>query len=452
MRRLLLLALCLALPAAATAQGRQSCEIVFVNTPATRQLTIQLPSQKYNTFLGGGVHITCGQITIRSDSAEIYGDEGRVYLVTNVQYDEPRMHVTSDYLTYFQFDERVVAAGSVNARMANGSTMRGPQAEYRRAVPRVRTIAEMSAFARPTLNLVEKSAPGRKQPPTEVTANTLLMRGDSLVYAGGQVVITRPDLTANSDSAFLNSAREIMQLIGNPALDGRKDTEDPYRLTGTLIHAWSRNRQVTRVLSMGNAVANSKDMRLTSDTIDLRVQDELLERAVAWGKSRAHAISPTQDITADSIDVVMPRQRVRLMTALRGARAEGTPDSARVFTKERDWLQGDTIVARFDTLPARGPATPATPADTAGSPAIRELVATGAAKSFYHLAPRDSAVKQPAINYVTGQQITVSFDQGKVQQVTVAGESHGVYLEPQQPSDSAAARPRRPGAPTDTRP
>lgn len=449
MRRRLLLALGLALPAAAEAQARQSCEIVFVNTPATRQLTIQLPSQKYNTFLGGGVHITCGQLTLKSDSAEIYGDEGRVYLVTNVQYDEPRMHVTSDFLTYFQLDERVVAAGSVNARMASGSTMRGPQAEYRRAVPRVRTVAEMSAFARPTLNLVEKSAPGAKQPPTEVTANTLFMRGDSLVYAGGQVVITRPDLTANSDSAFLNSARETMQLIGNPALDGRKDTEDPYRLTGTLIHAWSRNRQVTRVLSMGNAVANSKDMRLTSDTIDLRVQAELLERAVAWGKGRAHAISPTQDITADSIDVVMPRQRVRLMTALRGARAEGTPDSARVFTKERDWLQGDTIVARFDTLPARGPATPA---DTAASPTIRELVATGSAKSFYHLAPRDSAVKQPAINYVSGHAITVSFDQGKVQQVTVAGESHGVYLEPHPPSDSAAARPRRPGAPTDTRP
>jgi lipopolysaccharide export system protein LptA len=451
MRRLLLPALLLALPAAAGAQGggRRSCEIVFVNTPATRQLTIQLPSQKYNIFLGGGVHITCGQITLKSDSAEIYGDEGRVYLVTNVQYDEPRMHVTSDYLTYFQVDERVVAAGNVHARMANGSTMRGPQAEYRRAVPRVRTVPEMSAFARPTLNLVEKSAPGRKQPPTEVTANTLFMRGDSLVYAGGQVVITRPDLTANSDSAFLNSARETMQLIGHPALDGRKDTEDPYRLTGTLIHAWSRNRQVTRVLSMGNAEANSKDMRLTSDTIDLRVQDELLERAVAWGKGRAHAISPSQDVTADSIDVVMPRQRVRRMTALRNARAEGTPDSTRVFTRERDWLQGDTIVAHFDTLPARGPASPA---DTAGSPTIRQLVATGGAKSFYHLAPRDSAVKQPAINYVTGKAITVSFDNGKVQQVTVAGESHGVYLEPQQPSDSAAARPRRPGAPSDTRP
>ncbi len=449
MRRVVVVALLSCLPAIAQAQ-RRTCDIVFINTPATRQLTVQLPSQKYNTFLGGGVHITCGQITLRSDSAEIYGDEGRVFLVANVRYDEPRMHLTSDYLTYFQVDERVIAAGNVDARMASGSSMRGPQAEYRRAVPRVRTEAEMSAFARPTLNLVEKSAPGKKQPPTEVTANTLFMRGDSLVYAGGQVVITRPDLTANADSAFLNSARETMQLIGHPALDGRKDTGDPYRLTGTLIHAWSRNRQVTRVLSMGSAAATSKDMRLTSDTIDLRVQDELLERAVAWGKGRAHAISPTQDVTADSIDVLMPRQRVQVMIALRDARAEGTPDSVRVFTSERDWLQGDTIVARFDS------AARVSLADTAASPTIRELVARGTAKSFYHLAPRDTAAKQPAINYVTGKIITVAFDQGKVQRVTVAGQSHGVYLEPQQPSgapsDSVAAPPRRPGAPSDTRP
>ena len=44
-----------------------------------------------------------------------YGDEGRLFLVGSVRYDEPRLSLTSNYLTYYQKDERVVANGNVNA-------------------------------------------------------------------------------------------------------------------------------------------------------------------------------------------------------------------------------------------------------------------------------------------------------------------------------------------------
>jgi hypothetical protein len=52
---------------------------------------------------------------LRSDSAEQYPD--RDFLVGHVVYDEPRFHVTSDYLTHYPTDERIVAVQNVNARL-----------------------------------------------------------------------------------------------------------------------------------------------------------------------------------------------------------------------------------------------------------------------------------------------------------------------------------------------
>jgi hypothetical protein len=178
-------------------------------------------------------------------------------------------------------------------------------------------------------------------------------------------------------------------------------------------------------------------MTLAADTIELRVQSDLLQNAVAWGPGGARAVSPTQTITADSITAAMPGQRVRTVTASRRAFAEATPDTTRVRTTEKDWLRGDTIVARFDTAAAA-------PTDTARQPQIKQLVARGDASSFYHMPPADSTAREPAINYVTGEVITVAFDSQRVARVTVAGQRSGLYLEP---ADSVGVpAPRSPGS------
>jgi hypothetical protein len=297
----------------------------------------------------------------------------------------------------------------------------------------------------------DSAAARRDTIPTVVTANILFVRGDSLIYGSGQVDIRRPDLTATSDSVFLDTGREFMRLLRTPRIQGRRDR--PYTLTGQVIDVHSRSRQLQRVLSKGTASAVSQDMTLNADTIDLRVASDLLQRAFAWGPTGARAVSPTQTITADSITADMPGQRVRMVTASRRAFAQAKPDSTRIQTDENDWLRGDTIVARFDTAAAR----PA-PRDTARQPQIRHLEATGDARSFYHLPPSDSTQRRPALNYVTGEVITVAFDSGRVARVTVAGQKSGVYLEP---SDSAAAgasatpqgtRPRRGAAPPRSQP
>src|SRR5205085_4428374 len=108
---------------------------------------------------------------------------------------------------------------------------------------------------------------------------------------------------------------------------------------------------------------------------------------------------------ADSLDVTMPGQRVELVRAIRKAFASGKPDTTRFRVEKSDstdWLQGDTIVAHFDTSGAVRAKK-----DTSKSPEIKQLVATGHASSLYHMAPTDSTERRPAINHVVARLITI---------------------------------------------
>jgi hypothetical protein len=431
-RRLAASSILLLVPAIVRGQESRSCAVELQNAPETRQISYRLPSGNYNTFLGGGVYLLCRRdnMSLRADSAEVYGDEGRVYLVGRVRYEEPRMRLRSDFLNYFQADERVIAAGNVDATLQNGSRLRGPQAQYLRAMPQSGRRVEMSAVGRPQLTLPQAEASGE---PTRVTANMLRMVEDTLLYGSGSVEIRRPDLVAVGDSIFANTQSENMRLMRGPRVDGRG--ERPFRLTGNLIDMEARQRRLERVISRGSANAESDDLTLQADTISLAVVEDKLERAIAWGQNRAVAVSPTQTVRADSLDVVLPDQRLSVVTAVGTAYAEGTPDTLRFRTTERDWMRGDTIVAHFDSAAT----------DDGGRPQLREIESRVDARAYYQLAPADTAETRPAINYVRGSAIRVTFDSAQVRQVTVSGDSanpsSGVYLEPR--SADATAEPGR---------
>jgi hypothetical protein len=143
-------------------------------------------------------------------------------MIGRVVYDEPRLHLTSDFLNHFTTDERVVAIGNVNAKLPNGSTLVGPIAEWRRAVPRVRPRDQLLARSRPTVTIVEKDSLGRPAPPTNIVGETIFMDGDSLIYGSGRVVINRTDVTATADSVFVDQTKETTHLIRNPVLKGKR--------------------------------------------------------------------------------------------------------------------------------------------------------------------------------------------------------------------------------------
>jgi lipopolysaccharide export system protein LptA len=433
-----------------TAQEARSgqCLFNFRSLAGSPLVLSRLPSGQYNWFLGRRAEGQCKeqQITVLADSVEFYGDSRLLYLIGNVDYREPRLTLRSQRLTYWLNDEHLRAEGNVDATLPSGTKLTGPEADYYRPAPEIRRTSRMIAPRRPTIILVDTDSLGRRSDPTSVVANTVIMDNDSLVYASGRVVITRTDVIANSDSAFMDGGREYARLMKSPQIEGKGD--DPFTLTGTLVELYGSRRTLSRVVSSGRARARSRDVTLTADTLDLRLSDSKMDRVYAWGRSRARAVSPEYDIVADSLDVRMPGQRVQEVFAVREAFAQSAPDSTRLRSTEKDWLRGDTILARFDT-------SAAAPGDTSRRPRIRDLIAHGNARSYYQVATRQGRDAPPGINYVRGRIIVVTFENQEVSQVSITDQAAGVYLEasPVQADtvsggsrDTTGGSPRRPAS------
>jgi lipopolysaccharide export system protein LptA len=408
-------------PAAAQAPAQQCLLQYETSTGNTRTNAVRTASGQYNFFQGGGVTYHCeGQNnTLVADSAEYYGDQRVLYLIGDVHYTEPRAKVDAERMTYYQIEDRIRAEGNVNVRTQTGTTIRGPLMDYFRATT-TRPLARTVATGRPRMAIAQKQTGPQPAEPVDVVANTLVSDGDNLVYASGNVEVTRPDLIAKSDSAFMDGQREFARLMRTPSVQSKKGT--PFTLTGGVIDVYSRNRNLERVVATPTGHVLSQDLELAADSVDLRVRDNQLQRVIAWGrKSRATALSPERRVLADSIDAVMPGQRLREVRAIGNAYANSVPDSTRIISTERDWMRGDTIIAEFDSI---------APGDTTSKPQARRIVANGKASSYYQLAGNGPGKTVPNINYVRGRVITVSFENRTVDKVDVIDQASGVYLEP----------------------
>ena len=413
--------LSLARSLAAQAPAQQCLLQYETSTGNTRTNAVRTASGQYNFFQGGGVTYHCeGQNnTLVADSAEYYGDQKVLYLIGDVHYTEPRAKVDAERMTYYQIEDRIRAEGSVNVRTQTGTTIRGPVMDYYRATT-TRPLARTIATGRPRMAIAQKPTGSQPPEPVDVIANTLVSDGDNLVYASGNVEVTRPDLIAKSDSAFMDGQREFARLMRTPSVESKKGT--PFTLTGGVIDLYSRNRNLERVVATPAGHVLSQDLELAADSVDLRVRDNQLQRVIAWGrKSRATALSPERRVLADSIDAVMPGQRLREVRAVGDAYANSVPDSTRILSTERDWMRGDTIVAEFDSI---------APGDTTSKPQAKRIVANGKASSYYQLAGDGPGRTIPKINYVRGRVITVSFANRTVEKVDVIDQASGVYLEP----------------------
>ena len=422
-----------ALPPSGAPTGQ--CDLIVTpNSDSTHFSSVKLPSGEYNNFVGGGItgHCPVQQITLVADSAEWFGDLHMWHLVGHVHYVEPRLTMDSDVATYYLVDEHLVSEGNVHTLLPSGTTLVGPHVEYYRAAPKIRAVARMIAPGRPTINVIEKDSTGKQSEPTVIVANTVVMDGDSLVYASKNVVITRTDVIATGDTASMNNQTEFARLMQTPKIVSRGKKQ--FELYGEVIDLFGKDHALQRVLSKGKAKSLSDSATMTADTIDFRMEAGLMQRAYAWGKSRAHAINPQYDVLSDSIDLRMPGQRTREIRAVRKAYAQSLPDTAKLHTKEKDWMRGDTITAHFDSTQV--------PGDTASQPQMRQLIAQGSAQSFYQLAAKDSGVVGPAINYVKGRDISIAFANRVVQVVDVVDQAQGVYLEPQVPGRSDTLKTR----------
>ena len=437
------------------AQDRRPCEIVITGVArgrdTTRVRSVTSGTGARSMYIGGIVDATCqGQGNrLQADSAEHFTDRGLLILYDNVRYTEPRMTMTSDRMFYYTDEERIVAEGNVRGRSASGTRFAGPQIEFFRAKPGVREESSWIATGRPFVRMSPSETRGSDAPgpesaadSTDLTANRVVSRNDSLVWASGAVVIEREDMRATADSATIDNGIEFAKLMRDPQVVGKG--ERPFALDGVVIETWSRERVLQRVVAVDSARAVSDSLTLTADTIDLRMSEQRIERIYSWG-GRANADAPAQRIEADSMEIRMPDQTLDEVRAVGRAQAWSRVDTSRVVTGEMDWIAGDTIVARFEAVK-----------DSAGAETsrMREVTAVGSARAFYQVPPSGGARGAPNLSYNRGRVIRVLFETGEMSTVTVTDQASGIYLEAPPPpapptapptvTDTAAARGRRP--------
>ena len=404
----------------------KECAVVSTGVTVNGILTTHSDiHDKDTTYVGGGFDAKCADTDqrVRSDSAESYSDKKLLILIGHVHYTEERLKLDADRLTYFTGEERLLAEGNVVSVTNTGTRFTGPRAEYLRPAAGIRDKSHMLAEPRSNIWVSPKDQGNDSKDSVNIQADRIIMDNDSLIYARGVVVIERPDLLSTSDSAFVDKVKEFARLTMTPRVVGRGDRH--FTLDGDIIDIYSKAHEVERVKSTGHANATSDDVTLKADTIDLRIAKQKLQEAFAWGRSRAHAKSKDQDITADSINVVMPDQTLRTMFALGNAIAESNPDSTKIKSKTLDFLRGETIIARFDSLTA---------ADTVRQPSVKQIFARGSkdarAQSYYQVARNgEPRTDEPNINYALGDSITVTFRQRQVFEVRVRGHAEGFYDE-----------------------
>ncbi len=432
-----------AAPVAAPVAPGQRCTFQIDNVD--RQGAVRETPTGTNYFAGGNVRLSCRgtQITMQSDSVAAYGGSV-VKFIGHVKYRDSTLAMDADLGTYYKTGERWEARGNVDTKNTrSGSTLTGPSLDYYRVVKGVRDTLEMYAVGRPKIRYVESdSGAAEKVEPYLIVADRVRFKGNDKIWAGGKVTIDRSDFAARSDSMRLDTGagQDGTLLGGDPVLRGLGT--DSFRLNGKRIDLGLEQRQLNRVVARGQGHALNRDWDLVADTIAIDLKDRKLERTLAWGKqTRPYALSVSYAMRADSLALDSPGQLLREVRGFGTAWLGGTIDSA---TKDRDWMRGDTVIARFS------------PSDSAGRKrAVLSRIEARAAAQSYHLERNARAPTRPSINYARGDAITVTMRTaaaGGVERVDIRGKVDGIQLEAgtdsaAAPADSAAKRSpgRRPG-------
>lgn len=407
--------------ASGLAAQEQRC--VFQIDNVDRQGNVVETPKGTNYFAGGNVRLSCRgtKITMQSDSVAAYGGNV-VQFIGRVKYRDSTLTMDASRGTYYKNRELWEARGNVTTRnLTTGSTLTGPSLDYYRVVKGVRDTLEMYATGRPKIQYFPTDSGGKAAEPYVIVGDRVRFKGDDRIVAGGKVTVDRSDFASRSDSLRLDTgAGSDGTLIGGrPVLRGLG--ADSFSITGNRIDLKLDRRDLTYLLAKGNSRAISKEWDLVADTIALDVNNRKLEQTLAWGDSlRPTATSPSYAMKADSLALDTPGQKLREVRGFGKAWLGGTVYDP---TKDRDWMRGDTVVARFASR------------DSAGTQrAVLSRIDARVGAQSYHIEPNRRLPARPSINYARGDAITVTMKQGAVggggvDRVDVRGKVDGVQLE-----------------------
>ena len=411
----------------------QSQRCVFQIDNVDRQGSVVETPQGTNYFAGGNVQLSCRgtKISMQSDSVAAYGGNV-VQFIGRVKYRDSTLTMDADRGTYHKSRELWEARGKVTTKnLTTGSTLTGPSLDYHRVVKGVRDTLEMYATGRPRIQYFPTDSGGKAAEPYVIVGDRVRFKGDDRIFAGGKVTVDRSDFASRSDSLRLDTgAGSDGTLIGGrPVLRGLG--ADSFSITGNRIDLKLDQRELTYLLAKGNGRAISKEWDLVADTIALDVNQRKLEQTLAWGDGiRPSATSPSYAMKADSLAFDTPGQKLQEVRGFGKAWLGGTIHEP---TKDRDWMRGDTVVARFVSR------------DSAGTQrAVLSRIDAHRSAQSYHIEPNKRAPARPSINYARGDAITVTMKDGAaggggVDRVDIRGKVDGIQLEAE--GEPAAALP-----------
>jgi len=394
-------------------------------------------------YAGGGVRLACadGSAKIASDSIASFarGPNTLTQFIGHVRYQDSLTIQTSNLGTYYRAGERWEARGNVNTEnLHNGSTIIGPSLDYFRLLPGVRDTLELYAVNRPTITYATEDSAGGRGEPYVIVADRVRMKGNDRVWAGGNTTVDRSDFAAKGDSLFLNTgATGSGSLIGQPEMRGLG--RDSFSLKGRRIDLTLERNVLTYVKALQDGHAVTADVDLVGDTIGLDLEQNQLIQTLAWGDSTLpRAVTADYEVRGDSLAFDTPARRLSEVRSFARAWVGGEVDSA---TGDRDWIKGDTVVARFTTADSAGVARTT----------LTDLTATGSAHSWYRVSDRRRDAL-PSINYSRGDRIMIVMKAGGrrgVDQVDIRGNVDGVHLEATPvivPDSTVAVPPAKPAA------
>ncbi len=431
------------------------------------------------------------------DGARLEANSGRLFrasrellLVGDVFFRDEARTLSAGEATYNADTGRLWAIDEVVfENLQDRSTLRGPELEYLRA-SETRPLALVDATRRPTLTLPAGDDPEAE--PLELTGDRVQIEGEDDLLALGDVVITRSDLDATAAEARYNSSTEELELLRNALI-----VSDEFSLAGELVRARLVAGDLEEVRSTTNARLEGEDLEVTAPELHLFFAAELLERAIARGgeaEGRAHAVSRTFALVADSIDAGFVEQRIEIVHAVGSARGEtidttaalptaGAPGVAatdapvtlprtadpgfpipelpapaepaepgdtllvtpaveepRPAILASDWIVGDTITGYFGVEePAAEEVAALEPGAEPEEPetVLRRLVARGSAQSLYRVAAQgEEGDARRNVNFLVGDEIELELAGGELQVASVEGLQRGIYLEAVPPEES----------------
>lgn len=395
-----------------------------------------------STYISGRARFTCDNgINFQSDSA--VAAFGVRILIGGVIFEDPDRTVRAARLEYTERSGLVQASGNTNiVEKKSGNTLHAPTGVTYNRVTRTNPEARMLVpTGRPTMTLYGESQ-GKKDT-TVVVGNSMDVIGERFFRSSGNVTIKRGTLDARGEEALMLAGGDTISLWRGAHIKG-----EDYTLDADSIYGETEADEFRELRAFRQAKLDSQDMDVTSARLRIMLDSGVVNRLIAVGAEGTAQPEPARvlatdfNLIADSIDALMPEQKLEKVIAVGralGQRAADSLDLKLPAMIRQDWLRGDTVIATFveapDSIKQRRAAN-----DSSFDRVMDKLIAVGTAKpatALYRMRSEQEPAAAPQVSYITAKRITATFKDGAVHDVDAEQEIKGLYLQPK-------ADPRKP--------